>query len=331
MPDVETAVTPVVEVVDVTGAAPPAPKTKLSEGERLKAAAEELAKLEAKPFDPAKDKPAEGETPEEPAEPAAEAKDDQPREIKHAEWREYRKRKDKLEKHEQQFQQRAQALQQFEGELQKWDAEKKLLKSDPKAFWAKAAQEWGSDFTAEYSKFADSYIAEGQPDAKLDSAMKRIEELSSKLDEKQKTEEQNAKLANENKVIQEFVRVAIGDEFKSTAFTFRKYGEKAVVADGMAVAEHLMKTLGRAPRDTEIAAELDKQYQKHYREIVDSHMSNPQPGDAERVNGAEQSAKPVAPKAPKTLTNGGSAERASPGRKLTERERIEAAAKLLPG
>lgn len=331
MPDIE-APAPVAE-------APAAPPTaKQSDAARIAAAAEVMAKLEAKPFDPALDgKGKEAPTEETAEEPPAEPAGDAPRDVTVAEWRQYTSQKRKLERKEQAFQAREAHATELERKLVQFEAEKKLLRENPKAFWAKLASEHGSDFTAEYSKFADAYISEGAPGAKLDTALKRIEELEIRIAKEKEAEkadkETRARAHWQQRIEEDFVRVATADEHKATGYTFKKYGKQTVIADALGVGSELAAKLGRAATDGEIARELDSRYQKYYKEIVDSHssLSTPQPGDTERVNGAGSPAKPVAPKAPKTLTNGGSAERAAPARKLTERERIEAATKLLPG
>lgn len=334
MPDTE-ATAPVVET---PAAAPVAPTGKSTDAQRIAAAAEMMGKLEAKPFDPSLDaKKADAEKPAE-TEPEPSAKtEDAPREVTVAEWRQYKAQKKKLERREESIGAKEAEFASIQTKLTQFEAEKKLLRENPKAFWAKVASESGSDFTAEYSKMADAYLSEGAPDAKLDQALKKISELETRIaGEKEAEKAENDKRAaasHQNKVVADFLRVALVDEHKSTAYTIRKYGTTTVIDDAFSVGKVLHRELGRNPTDGEIAKRLEQEYEKHYNDIVNSRSAaeTPQPGDTERVNGAGQPAKPVAPKAPKTLTNGGSAERATPARKLTERERIEAATKLLPG
>ena len=341
MPDTEAAAPEAGAPTSVTEATPaPEAKTgpargKMTEGQRIAAAAAELSKIEKKPFDPAKDAPAtetdaapEGEV----EETAAEEKQPE-RKVTSAEWRTFLARKDKLEKREQAFAARESRVADVEKQLAAWEADKKLLREDPKAYWAKVAAEHGSDFSTEYSKFADAYLNEGKPDAKLDALQRHVEELKAKLTEKEETEKKSAEERQAREVFGAFLRVATSDEHKATSYTFRKYGEQTVLTDAAAMTRSLAQKHQRMPSDAEIARELDIQYQAYYKEIVDSQsgLSQPPTGDAGQVNGAVKSANTAAPKAPKTLTNGGAAERAAPSRKMTERERIEAAIKLLPG
>jgi len=336
MPDTETPDTGATEVnqaPEVIDATTPPPRGKTTDAQRIAAATAMLEAKQQKPKDATKE-PAAAKEGEEPAAETEETPAEPHEQVTSAQWREFRKRSTKLEKREQTVVQRETRIAEQEKAIEEWKADKALLLSDPRAFWAKVAKVAGSSFTAEYSKFADAYMNEGKTDTRLDAALAKIEELTKEIAGGKEERQREQEAQRERQVVGNFLRVALGDEHKHTAFTYRQHGEQTVMQDATQVARALFSKLGRGPTDGEIARELDLQYAAYYKRTVDSlsGLSQPSQGATERVNGAEQPAKPVAPKAPKTLTNGGGAERAAPplsSRKMTEKERIEAATKLL--
>lgn len=337
--------TPEPSATETPAPSTPQTRTKTSDAQRVAAAAKLLEKAgSAKESGaPPVDEPGEAEAPADPAAKAKGGKDlpdpEEPHEIANAEWKEYRNRVRKVVKKEQTLQAKEQEYASKDMRYQQWDQRisaflqrEQLLKQNPREYWALVAKESGSDFTKEYEKLANAYLEDGKPDSRLAAAEQRLQQVErERLQERAQLQHQNLEAQKQN-ALRQFFAVAATPDYPSTQLTLKRNGHETVVADALAVGQFLTTQFGRQATDAEIAKELDAQYEKHYKELVASHprLTQPQPGVTERVNGAGQSATPVAPKAPTTLTNGGSAVRAAPGRKLSESERIAAAAEHWP-
>lgn len=326
--------------------APSAPQTpaKQTEHQRVKAAAEILekagsAKQSTAPEAPT-DKP-EGETPK--------PEDDQPRDITVAEWRKYKTLKGRLEKREEQmaakeqaYAARDQAVAHANQRIQAFQQREKLLLENPRAFWELVAKERGTTFTQEYEKFANGYLDEGKPESQIATTQRELKDLREQLaqrdqqSQQQRIEAQRAQLANA------FLGVAATDSHPDTRYTLQKYGAQTVIDDAVNVGTELANKLRRPATDAEIAKELDARYAAYYDGIQAGRKPAAAQGGAAQAGnpgrpqgvapqqGTVEPANAVAPKAPTTLTNGGSATRVASGRKLTDAQKIAAAAALMP-
>lgn len=323
------------------------PTAKQSDHQRVQAAAKLLekagsAKESAAPAPEAKT-----------AEPkGAEAKPDpdEPHEVTNAEWKEIRTRARKLEKREeaitskeQEYKVRDHAVAQANQRLLAFEQKVQLLKNDPRSFLDFVIKESGSDYVTFYEKLANAYIDTGKPESQLAATQKQLQALEQKLAEREQNAVAQQREAQQRHLAQSFLGAAATEAHPSTQLTLKRNGVETVMQDAVFVATSIAKKLGRPATDAEVATELDAQYEEYYKSIVASHprLVAAQGGVAEEANlaapngvalqqGTVKPANAVAPKAPTTLTNGGSAVRTVSGAKLTATQRLAAAAELIP-
>jgi hypothetical protein len=272
--------------------------------------------------------------------------DDKPRDVQVAEWRKYKQLKGKVEKRAAELELKAKEYESRDLRYQQWDQRigaflqrEQLLKTDPKGFLDFVIKESGSDYASFYEKLANIYIDQGKPEARVAANEREMQELKQQLARERQQIQQQQLAAQNAQLVTNFFAVAATESHPSVQMTLKRFGQEAVVQDALAVSKYLQGQFGRMPTDPEVAKELDAQYEKHYRELVASHprlaasqagQRSEAPNGAAPQPGAVESVNAVAPKAPTTLTNGGSAVRASPGRRLTGKALIDAAAELMP-
>ena len=351
------AATPATEPQKSATPAPSAPKptAKQTEAQRISEAAKLLAtagsaKQSGAP--PTGDTSAAdatpAETPDAEPKPPKPEDEEQPRDVTVAEWRKYKSLKSRLEKREEviaarekEYQLRDQAVAQANQRIAQFQQRERLLVTDPKAFWELVAKENGLDWVKEYEKFANAYIDTGKPDAQLQAALKRAETLEQRLARKEQEDQQRQVEMQRNGLAQQFLSIAATAAHPNTHFTLRQHGQDTVMQDAVTVATDLAKQLRRPATDAEVAKELDVRYGAYYDAIEAGRKpaaaqgaGNLAPGRSNESvapqQGSVESVNAVAPKAPTTLTNGAAAVRTSSGRKMTEKEMIDAAAALLP-
>jgi hypothetical protein len=286
------------------------------------------------------EKPADKEKPED---------EDQPRDITVAEWRKYKALKGKLEKREEtilaretEYKLRDQAVAQANQRIAAFQQREKLLLQDPRAFWELLAKENGSDYVSEYEKFANAYIDTGKPESQAAAANKKIAELEQRWEQREQQAKQQQVEAQRSQLARSFIAIAAGEAHTNTQFTLRNNGPQTIMDDAVAVCTALQAQLGRMPTDPEVAKELDARYGAYYDAIEAGRKPAAAPSGAEQSANSErpqgvaptaghrEAGNAVAPKAPTTLTNGGSAVRTASGAKLTEAQRIAAATALMP-